>query len=342
MPFKCSFNCTSQILSCTVIIIVQVNYYLEGTTTRVLSNDGTELGPDEYQGLTGIAYTVTPNSNIAEYYELVGIPENASGTYTDALIEVNYYYRLKSYNYTVEYYFDGVKDDTLTYTDNEVHGTEINTYTNTVKVGYKLDRVETLPMTIGVNENILRVYYVIDEAQTKELSYIVEYYKDGVKVESDTEVEKVTVQILEPDTITVNKDKINITDKYEGYVFKGTEPENIPDTVVDGSIIKVNYEIRTDLSYTINYYEKETNIKLLDSDVIENLTFGEIVTENAIDIEGYNKENESETITIKVTGNEINFYYTKRSDLSYTVRYLEQGTNQELSREKVVENQTFG
>ena len=43
--------------------------------------------------------------------------------------------------------------------------------------------------------------------QTKELSYTVEYYKDGKKVENDTQVVKQTKQVLESDTLTVEKGK---------------------------------------------------------------------------------------------------------------------------------------
>ena len=50
--------------------------------------------------------------------------------------------------------------------------------------GYKIDSTNpaTVPDTVDSGTTI-KVYYVIDENQTKELSYTVEYYKDNVKVE---------------------------------------------------------------------------------------------------------------------------------------------------------------
>lgn len=54
----------------------------------------------------------------------------------------------------------------------------------------------------------------IDDGQTKDLSYTVEYYKDGVKVDADTQTVTKTVQVLEPNTLTVDMSKINTTDKY--------------------------------------------------------------------------------------------------------------------------------
>jgi hypothetical protein len=55
--------------------------------------------------------------------------------------------------------------------------------------------------------------------------------------------------------------------------------------------------------------------------VVENQTFGSQVTEEAIDIEGYNKvEPTTVTITLAVSGNVINFYYTARTDIEYTCK----------------------
>ena len=238
----------------------------------------------------------------------------------------------------------------------------------------------------------------IDDSQTKNLSYTVEYYKDGVKVDADTQTETKTVQVLEPNTLTVDKSKINTTDKYYGYKLEKTEPTPIPESIEDKGTIKVyyvkddgqtqptkytvhytiegveqekdkvevegsawindepamiaiaeggiptpsdkydgykldpknpeypaagtlvksgseytvNYVKRTDLSYTVHYYLKDTTTKLADDKVVIDQTFGVAVTEKALDIAGYNVFGESEkTITIGVGANEIIFYYTR-------------------------------
>ena len=239
---------------------------------------------------------------------------------------------------------------------------------------------------------------VKDDGQTKELSYTVEYYKDGVKVDADTQTEKKTVQVLEPDTLTVDKSKINTIDKYYGYKLEKTDPTPIPESIENEGVIKVyyvkddgqtqptkytvrytiegveqendkievkgsawvndkpamiaiaeggipapsnkydgykldpknpeypaagtlvesgseytvNYVKRTDLSYTVRYYLKDTTTKLADDKVVIDQTFGAAVTEKALDIAGYNVFGESEkTITIGVGANEIIFYYTR-------------------------------
>ena len=113
--------------------------------------------------------------------------------------------------------------------------------------GWKLDsitingtKVESLPATVN-NGDAVVYNYVVDDGQTKELSYTVEYYKDGVKVEEDTQTVTQTVQVLQPDTLTVNKSAINTSDKYEGYTLDSTATGTIPATIENGGVIKVYY-----------------------------------------------------------------------------------------------------
>ena len=134
-----------------------------------------------------------------------------------------------------------------------LYNDQITTYEDKVKAGYKLESEDKLPFIITENvaNNVIKIYYVIDESQTKELSYTVEYYKDGVL--ADTEVEKETVQLLEEDKLSVRKDNINMTNKYVGYKFEKVEPENIPDEVTTGEVIKVYY-VRDTFEYIVEYY----------------------------------------------------------------------------------------
>lgn len=80
------------------------------------------------------------------------------------------YYR-RPYGYTVEYYYDDVKDENETVTgESQMCGTKINTYTPKLKDGYELDRVENCPLTIQADEskNVIKVYY-------KKIGYTVTY-----------------------------------------------------------------------------------------------------------------------------------------------------------------------
>lgn len=144
--------------------------------------------------------------------------------------------------------------------------------------------------------------------------------------------------------------------------YNKVNPASSTITISEGNNeITFYYTKRTDLGYTVNYVEfngNGTTTEIAKPQVVIGKTFGEEVTENAIDIAGYNKVNTAErpsTITFNVgvvtkaengtelvSNNEITFYYTKRTDLSYTVNYLEQGTNAVLHEAKTVNGQTFG
>lgn len=107
-----------------------------------------------------------------------------------------------------------------------------------------------------------------------------------------------------------------------------------------GNTVKVDLPT---YSYSVNYYEEGTQKKLAESKIVENKLLGEEVEEQAIDVEGYVKvEPSTKRITIKQSENNIDFLYRKRTDISYTVKYLEKGTNKEIHESKVVANQTFG
>ena len=173
---------------------------------------------------------------------------------------------VNQYSYTVEYYYDSKLDKTKTESKSAEFGSEIKTYTDNAITGYKLDKTENLPLTVGADssKNIIKVYYVTDPDQKHNLSYTVEYYKDGVKVEADTQTVRKPVQVLET-TLPVDKSEINTTNKYNGYKFEKTDPTTIPDTVNDGATIKVYYVTDPDqtktLSYTVEYYKDGVKVE---------------------------------------------------------------------------------
>ncbi|WP_290387529.1 InlB B-repeat-containing protein, partial [Parabacteroides goldsteinii] len=147
--------------------------------------------------------------------------------FSDDVINVNtnYYgrYVADSYAYSVEYYYDGIKDDDATEEGLTAElGSQVSDYTPKPKDGYKLQS-DPKPITIteNVNDNVLKVYYVTDEEQTKDLSFTVEYYKDNVKVDgSDLLFEEKGVQVLQPSTMEVDWDQIDTRDdKYYGYTL---------------------------------------------------------------------------------------------------------------------------
>ena len=233
----------------------------------------------------------------------------------------------KELSYTVEYYKDGqiVSGDTQTVkTEVQVLQPDILTVNkdtiNTVNkyYGYKFEKTDptTIPETVS-NGDVIKVYYVLDEDAKKELSYTVEYYKDGEIVSGDTQTVRTEVQVLQPDTLTVKKEDINTVNKYYGYKFEKTDPTTIPETVSKGDVIKVYYVKRTDLTYTVHYYyngiEAEEELVTVPgqkylaevSDVDHKATY------NGVTYEEYDRTTSNGTmpLIIGLGTNYINVYY---------------------------------
>ena len=181
----------------------------------------------------------------------------------------------------------------------------------------------------------LNLYAKWEPATT--LSYTVNYLeKDTNKVlhapktESDKTFE---------DTITAANEVITI----DGYNYDSVDKDTL--TIGTGNnVINLYYVKRNDLSYTVNYLEKGTNKVLHTPKTESNKTFEDTITaaNEVITIDGYNYDSvDKDTLTIGTGNNVINLYYVKRNDLSYTVNYLEKGTNKVLHAPKTESDKTF-
>ena len=320
------------------------DYKIEYYYDRQIDNTLTETGKD----VKGKEITVSDESiknNTKEGYSFVNTDPSTGKIVISSSEEnvIRVYYERNSYDYEVHYFFNGNEDESLIERKSAKYNDVINTYTDKVKTGYKLQKTEHLPLTIGVENNIINVYYVTDESQTKELSYTVEYYKNGKKVENDTQVVKETKQVLESDTLTVKKGEINVTNKYVGYKFEKTNPETIPNSINDKGVIKVYYvfdESQTkELSYTVEYYkngkkvENDTQVEVATVHVLEPNTLQ--VNQDKINTEnkyvGYKLEKTNpETIPSEINnGGIIKVYYIlddgQTKTLTYTVNYYKDG-----------------
>lgn len=204
-------------------------------------------------------------------------------------------WKARTYRYTVEYYIDGERADSLTVTAQAEYGAVISTYPDKCPENYRLDRAEPLRLTIGVNENVIRVYYV-KNVFTLTIQYL---YAGGGKAAED-HVES----FVQGTAYNVPSHPIS------GYtVDKATVSGSMPAQDVTET---VTYTKRSDLSYTVNYYWNGTDTKVKESKKVDGKTFQESVTESPVTIEGYTPvSNDTATITIGVENNVINFYYYK-------------------------------
>ena len=84
--------------------MIRVNHFIEGTENPVPLSDGSNAPQEIKNGEIGDNYTteaITPE-NLDPRYELVEIPENSTGRFTDDEIVVNYYYKIKKYKITTD------------------------------------------------------------------------------------------------------------------------------------------------------------------------------------------------------------------------------------------------
>ena len=305
----------------------KIEYYYDGQIDNTL----TETGKD----VKGKEITVSDesiNNNTKEGYSLTSVNPTTRKIVISSSEEnvIRVYYERNSYDYEVHYFFNGNEDESLIERKSAKFNDVISTYTDKVKTGYKLDRVENLPLTIKTKGNVINVYYVTDETQTKELSYTVEYYKDGKNVDNDTQVINETKQVLESDTLTVKKGEINVTNKYVGYKFEKTNPETIPNSIDDKGVIKVYY-VKDMFEYTINYYYngKIDNSKTESSKAKYETVISTYPDKKEVGYKLEKTENLPLTVTEDKTKNVINVYYvtdeTQTKELSYTVEYYKDG-----------------
>lgn len=140
--------------------------------------------------------------------------------------------------------------------------------------------------------------------------------------------------------------------KRDGYTFTGWKDGDTTYQAGQEITLKKDLKLvaqwtaRTDLSYTVNYLEKDTNIVLHEKKIQTGVTFGAEIdsADEIITINGYNYDSADKdklTIGTDESKNVINIYYTKRTDLSYTVHYYLKNTTKPVANDKRVNGQTF-
>ena len=234
-----------------------VQYLLEGTTTKVSpdkvvpnvsSRTVTENAKykDGYKLVSDTPQTITLSSDASKnvitfYYEKLGeqtmirywvkhVIDNGDGTTTLRAIEMK--------NEAVD------KGKSLTVAEADV---EKKTFE-----GYKYDRADTLPSTFTDNSssNIITLYYVKDETQTKTLSYTVEHYLDNALQTADTMTVEEKVWVLDPaTTLTVTQESV-AHKNYTNAVFTHSDPATIPGAIQNGGVIKLYYVTKTAITIT--------------------------------------------------------------------------------------------
>ena len=284
-----------------------VEYYYDGKIDNSKTETETAKFKDvieNYQDKNITGYKLDRTENL---------PLTISGNEADNVIKV--FYVKDTFEYTVEYYYDGKIDDKKTETETATYQDVIENYEDKNITGYKLEKTENLPLTVSekAESNVIKVFYVKDE-----FKYTVEYYYDGKIDDKKTETYTATYQ----DVINNYEDK-NIT----GYKLDRTE--NLPLTVsekAENNVIKVYY-VKDEFKYTVEYYYDGT----IDDKKTETYTATyQDVIDNYEDknITGYKlekTENLPLTVSEKAENNVIKVFYVK-DEFKYTVEYYYDGT----------------
>lgn len=255
-----------------------------------------------------------------------------------------------------------------------VEGSGNNATVDGKKISFNLDEIteegETVSFKIKIDKDLPTDWYptndkaditytdVSDESVTKTITssaevywvqetyeYRVNYYKDSI---NGTLLG--TINGEEPKNTKINSTDIDIN-KYKptGY-GNGIIETDMPYTITgENDVINVVYKKRNDLSYTVEYYKEQNKISNDDDNTVNNQTFGNKVHEAEIDKNKYKpllgyKDGIIETnmpYEIKEEDNVIRVCYFKRDDMSYTVKYLDKNTNNELYDSEIRENKTF-
>ena len=226
-------------------------------------------------------------------------------------------------SYTVEYYKDS--DTTPFHTNDAVTVTYLDEITVTDDIknaqlgnavlggGYVFGSATPADkLVIGTEGNVIKVYYT-----TRTDIYYTVYYLD-IDTEKNVANPKVVGDKVFGDTVTESAIEVS------GYMKLEPTTQIIESLELEGNEIYFFYQVRDDVEYTVNYLDNDTG-KAIDGygpKVVPGKKFGEKVTEKAIDIPNYNKVGKTqETITLGVSGNIINFYYTaiKEIDTEYYI-----------------------
>ena len=316
-----------------------VKYVLEGTDTELTAGYtksatfGTEVGADK-KNIEG--YTVVD----ADKKLTIGSDESQNVL----VIE----YRANTYGYSVEYYYDGVKDESATLNKSAQFNTKVNSYDPKEKPGYKFEKTENLPLTIttDASKNVIKVYYVKDASQTKNITYTVKYFKDGAEVTADKQTVTKTVWVNDPSELTVDKTAINTTDKYVGYKLDSAATGEIPTVVADGTVINVYYvkdELQTkEVTYTVKYFrdgvevtaDKQTVTKRIWINAPLEVEVNKTAINTTDKYVGYKLDSAAtgEIPVVVASGTVINVYYVKDAsqtkDVTYTIKYYKDGEEQ--------------
>lgn len=313
----------------------------------VLKNDNNEIvnNPDKNVTITAEKISEPKNGKVTfkedgtfTYEPEAGFSGEDTFTYNTVLTVGGVTYKksatvkitvVPKYTQTIRYeYADGTKA-----ADENVQTVIQNGYTTAVAspkiTGYKasLETVESSQLT-GNTEILIK--YTKDDNWTKELSYKVIYYKDGVEAVTENFDSNVWIND-DDDYLTVDKSKINVTDKFgTGYKVEKTKPAEIPAVIKDNGVIEVYY-VSENYKYSVKYVLEGTNTELAEGYTDSAAYLSEVGADKK-NIEGYSVVDADKKLVIGAdeSQNVLVIEYRLNS-YKYSVEYYYDGVKDETA-----------
>lgn len=278
-----------------------------------------------------------PTNDIANNGVNVNYDDASGKNTTKSILKSTEVYYKSKLNYTINYYKDSTYNNPFdTVLGSASKGDIINVSFDNIPKGYTNNSSNVTSFEIDEDNMIINIIY-----NKKKLSYIVEYYEDETKISNDSD-NTFDENVYFGDKIgeeLINKNKYK-NFGYQNGVIKTDMPYEIKE---ENNIIKVCYERRYDMSYTVRYIDYDTNENLYENKIVSDRTYNETYEEEAkIAPNGYKLvSDKKQTITSDSDNKVLTFYYQKRNDMSYIVRYIDYDTNESIISDKVVENKTY-
>ena len=325
-----------------------INYYKDEVTNTSDSEHylGTSGNLSAFNGETITLTDEQKNAHIITGYEL-----SSSNVYTITIDKtkdniINVLYTLKKFNYDVNYYYDGIKDNDKSYTESDVtYGTVVNAnelyFANTDEYSLDTERSTSGNVTINDNGITIDIYY-----KKNSYSYSVHYNFNN---EEDTSFAKNPAALYGTELFAGDfyLTSSELAANYSDYFL---EPGNSKNTE---TITVGNKENRLDIYYVnTNFSNNESitksattngnkvtssnqvvNYKINYSDVINNVREGDTVTVTLVDTlpfkgtvtgltEGCSYDNDKTiTCTITKTADKFESHYEVSEEVEYSAVY---------------------
>ena len=275
---------------------VTVHHYIEGTTNKVVLADGSTAEDEVKSGVVGEMYATQARADVSRAYRLVGVPDNASGTFVDGNIEVVYYYREVPATVIVHHYEEGT----------------VNKLSEDVVInGLVDDAYETVPADdVPIKYELVGMPEKASGTMTEETIEVIYYYRVKSAVVTVRYLEKDTDVVLEPDDVLEGKvdeeysTSAKVIDGYQLVEHSGNENGKF-----EVNPLTVTYYYLFKTKATVIYIDKMTGDPI-ESYTQEGLVGDEFVTEsksfpNYVLVE----EPAEKTIRMKKGDNTLRYYY---------------------------------